>query len=79
MVFESEGGGGASGGEAELVYNFFPQFVVRDGLASSLFADSSVEFVEVELLASDLWYFDLSDALGGPVLVEMLFKFVLLF
>jgi len=36
---------------------------MRDGLASSFFADSVVEFIEIELLSSDLWYFDVCDAL----------------
>lgn len=79
MVFECEGGGGAGGGESELVDYLFPEFVVGDGLSSSLFAYCFIEFVEVELLSSDLWYFDLGDALGCPVLVEVFFKFVLLF
>jgi hypothetical protein len=52
---------------------------VGDGLSSSFFADCFVEFVEIKLLSSDLWYFDLGDSFGGPVLVEMFFKFVLLF
>lgn len=79
VIFEGEGGGSAGRGQSELVDDFFPEFVVGDGLPASLFADGLVEFVEVEFLAADLGDFDLGDALGGPVLVEVLFKFVLLF
>lgn len=79
MIFKSEGGGSAGGGESELIDYFLPKFVMGDRLASSLLADCFVEFVEIEFLPSDLRYFDLCDALGGPVLCEVLLKFVLLF
>ena len=79
MVFEGEAGGGAGGGESELIDYFFPEFVVRDSLPASFFADCFIEFVEIEFLSSDLWYFDLGDAFGGPVFGEVLLKFVLLF
>lgn len=79
MIFESEAGGGAGGGESELVDNLFPEFVVGDGLPPSFFADGPVEFIEVEFLSSDLWYFYVGDALGGPVLVEVFFEFILFF
>lgn len=79
MVFEGEAGGGAGGGESELIDYFFPEFVVRDSLPASFFADCFIEFVEIEFLSSDLRYFDLGDAFGSPVFGEMLLKFVLLF
>jgi hypothetical protein len=79
MIFEGEGSGGAGGGKPKFIDDFFPEFVVRDRLPSSLFTDCFVEFIEVELLSSNLRYFDIADALGGPVLVQMLLKFVLLF
>lgn len=79
MVFEGKAGGSAGGGEAKLVDDFLPKFVMGDGLAASLLADGFVELEEIELLSADLWYFDLGDALGGPVLCEVLLKFVLLF
>jgi hypothetical protein len=47
VVFEGEAGGGAGGGQAELVNYLFPEFVVGDGLTASFFADCFVEFVEV--------------------------------
>ena len=79
MILKSEAGGGAGGGKSKLINNFFPKFVMRDRLPSSLFAYSFVEFIEIELLPSDLWYFDIGNPLRCPVLVEMLLKFVLLF
>lgn len=79
VIFEGKGCGGAGGGKSKLIDDFFPEFIVGDSLAAALFADSFVEFIEVEFLSSDLWYFDLGDAFGCPVLVEVLFKFVLLF
>ena len=79
MVFEGEAGWGTGGGESELIDYFFPEFVMGDGLSSSFFADRVVEFKEVEFLSSDLWNFDVGDALWGPVLVQVLLKFVLWF
>ena len=68
VVFEGEAGGSAGGGESKLIDDLFPHFVVGDGLATALFADGLVEFEEVELLSTDLGYFDLGDALRGPIL-----------
>ena len=47
VIFEGEGGGSAGRGESELIHDFFPEFVVGDGLPASFFADGLVEFVEV--------------------------------
>ncbi len=79
MILEGEAGGGASGGQSELIHDFLPEFVVGDGLSTALLADGLVELVKVELLAADLRDLDLGDALGGPVLSQVLLKFVLLF
>ena len=79
MIFEGKAGGGAGGGKSKLIDDFLPKFVMWDGLPSSLLAYGFVEFIEIELLPPDLWYFDIGDAFGGPVLVEVLLKFVLLF
>lgn len=79
MIFEGEAGRGASGGEAELIDDFFPEFVVGDRLASSFFADGLIKLIEVELLPAYLWNFDLRDALARPVLAQVLLEFVLLF
>ena len=78
VVFEGEAGGGAGGGESELIDYFFPEFVVRDSLPASFFADCFIEFVEIEFLSSDLWYFDLSNSFGSPVLCQMFLEFILL-
>lgn len=48
-------------------------------MSAALLADCLVQFVEVELLAADLRDLYLRDALGGPVLGQVLLKFVLLF
>lgn len=49
------------------------------GLTASFFANGFIEFVEIEFLAADLRYFDLGDALGSPILLEVLFKSIGLF
>ena len=79
MILKSEASGGAGRGKSKLINNFFPKFVMRDRLSSSLFAYCFVEFIEIKLLPSNLWYFDIGNAFGCPILVEMLLKFVLLF
>lgn len=79
MILQGETSRGAGRGKTELIDYFFPKFVMRDRLSSSLLTDGFVELVEIELLTSDLRNFDLSDTLRGPVLRQVLLKFVLLF
>jgi len=68
VIFQCKTGRSAGGRETELIHNLLPHFVMRDSLASSLFADGFVKFIKVEFLASNLWDFDLGDAFRCPVL-----------
>ena len=79
MIFEGETGRGAGGGKAELVDDFLPEFIMRNGLATAFFTDGFVEFEEIKFLSTDLWYFDLSDAFGVPVFGKVFLKFTFLF
>jgi hypothetical protein len=79
MIFKSKTGRSAGGGQSELIDNLLPEFVMRDGLSAPLFAYGLIQFEKIELLTADLGYLDLRDTFGGPVLPQVLFKFVLLF
>lgn len=79
MVFEGEAGGGACGGQAKLVDNFLPEFVMGNRLSTTFFADCFVQFVEIKFLSTDLGDFDLGDAFGAPIFGEVFLKFTFLF
>lgn len=74
VVLKGEAGGGASRGQPKLVHNLLPHFIIGDRLASTFLADGAIEFVQVELLATDLGHFYLGDAFGGPVLLQVLLE-----
>lgn len=79
VIFEGKAGRSACGWKAKLINDFFPEFIVGYCLAATFFADGFVEFEKIELLSTDLWYFDLSDAFGAPILSKVFLEFALLF
>jgi len=79
VIFESKACRGTGGRKAELIDDFFPQFIVGDSLATAFFANGFVKFEEIELLSTNLWYFDLGDPFRAPIFGEVFLKFTFLF
>lgn len=61
MIFQSKTSRSACRWKSKLINYLFPEFIMRHRLSSSFLAYCLIQFEKIELLSSNLRYFDLCD------------------